>query len=126
MPQKDVSALEADANVKVYRVDGVVRDHVGFNMQSDLFRDNPNLRKAIGWAIDRETIVNTIMFGLASPAKVAILKSHWAYDPAVEGAYGFALRAEADGRLGSQHQVPPGRAGLDCGLRARFDDAHHR
>jgi peptide/nickel transport system substrate-binding protein len=91
VPAKDVATLEADANLIVHRNAGVTRDHVGFNMESPIFKDNPNLRKAIAWAVDRETIANTILYGLAAPAQVAIPTSHWAYNPAVEGAYGFDL-----------------------------------
>jgi peptide/nickel transport system substrate-binding protein len=91
VPAKDVATLDADANLTVHRNAGVTRDHVGFNMESPIFKDNPNLRKAIAWAVDRETIANTILYGLAAPAQVAIPTSHWAYNPAVEGAYGFDL-----------------------------------
>lgn len=91
VPAKDVATLESDANITIHRNAGVTRDHVGFNMQSPIFQDNPNLRKAIGWAIDRQTIADTILYGLASPADVAIPTSHWAYDPASAGAYGFDL-----------------------------------
>ena len=102
VPQKDVASLEEDGNVQVFRVMGVVRDHVGFNMESDLFKDNPNLRKAIGWAIDRQTIADAIMFGLAVPSQVAIPTNHWGFNPAVEGSFGYDLEkakellAEAD------------------------------
>lgn len=91
VPQKDVATLEEDGNVNVFRVMGVVRDHVGFNMESELFKDNPNLRKAIGWAIDRQTIADAIMFGLAVPAQVAIPTNHWGFNPAVESAFGYDL-----------------------------------
>lgn len=91
VPAKDVKTLEDDANVNVHQVTGVVRDHIGFNMESETFKDNPNLRKAIAWAVDRDTIADSIMFGLAKPAQVAIPDSHWAFNPAVEGAYGYDL-----------------------------------
>jgi peptide/nickel transport system substrate-binding protein len=91
VPAKDVATLEADANLTVHRNAGVTRDHLGFNMESPLFKDNPNLRKAIAWAIDRQTIADTILYGLATPAQVAIPTSHWAYNQAVDGAYGFDL-----------------------------------
>ncbi|MCB0112588.1 MAG: ABC transporter substrate-binding protein, partial [Caldilineaceae bacterium] len=91
VPSKDVVALDEDPNIDVYRVMGVVRDHIGFNMDSPLIADNPNLRKAIGWAINRQAIVDAIMYGYAVPAQVAIPTSHWAYNPAVEGAFGYDL-----------------------------------
>lgn len=91
LPFKDVQTLAEDPNLRVFRVMGVVRDHVGFNMEREPFKDNPNLRKAIAWAVDRQTIADTIMFGLAQPAQVAIPTSHWGYNAAVEGAYGYDL-----------------------------------
>lgn len=89
VPAKDVATLEEDANVVVYRNAGVTRDHVGFNMESELFKDNPNLRKCIAWAVDRQTIADTILFGLAKPAQVAIPESHWAYNTAADNYFGF-------------------------------------
>ncbi len=91
IPFKDVETLKSDANVTVYAVDGVVRDHVGFNMEKPPFKDNPNLRKAIAWAINRDSIVKDIMYGLATPAQVAIPTNNWGYNPAVEGAFGYDL-----------------------------------
>ena len=102
LPFKDVKTLEADTNLKVYRITGVVRDHVGFNMEKPPFKDNPNLRKAIAWAVDRQTIADSIMFGLASPAQVAIPISNWGYDAKTADAFGYDLEkakafyAEAD------------------------------
>lgn len=91
VPAKDVATLQADANVVVLRNAGVTRDHVGFNMTSPMFKDNPNLRKCIAWAIDRQTIADTILYGLAKPAQVAIPESHWAYNPAATDYFGYDL-----------------------------------
>lgn len=91
VPFKDVETLKKDANTQVYAVNGVVRDHIGFNMDKPPFKDNPNLRKAIGWAIDRQTIVDSIMYGLAEASQVAIPKNNWGYDAKTEGAFGFDL-----------------------------------
>lgn len=91
LPFKDAETLAADANLQVFRILGVVRDHIGFNMSQPPFQDNPNLRKAIAWAIDRQTIADSIMFGLAQPAQVAIPTTNWGYNPATAGAYGYDL-----------------------------------
>lgn len=91
VPQKDVATLEEDGNVQVFRIMGVVRDHIGFNMENEMFANNPNLRKAIGWAIDRQSIADAIMFGLAVPAQVAIPTNHWGFNPAVADAFGYDL-----------------------------------
>lgn len=105
VPQKDVSSLEDNSMVQVFRVMGVVRDHVGFNMESDIFKDNPNLRKAIGWAIDRQTIADAIMFGLAVPSQVAIPTTHWGFNPSVEGSFGYDIE-KAQELLAQADPVP--------------------
>jgi peptide/nickel transport system substrate-binding protein len=91
VPLKDVSTLERDPKIKVYRQMGVVRDHLGFHMQRPPFQNNPNLRLALAWAVDRKTIVDDILFGHAKPAMVPIPESHWAFNPKVRGAHGYDL-----------------------------------
>jgi peptide/nickel transport system substrate-binding protein len=91
VPLKDVDTLDKDPKVKVYRAAGVVRDHLGFHMQKPPFQNNPNLRLALAWALDRKTIADQVLFGLAKPAMVPIPESHWAFDPKVRGAHGYDL-----------------------------------
>jgi peptide/nickel transport system substrate-binding protein len=91
VPLKDVSVLERDPRIKVYRVDGVVRDHLGFHNQRGPFQNNLNLRLALAWAVDRKTIAEQILFGLARPAMVPIPENHWAFNPKVRGAHGYDL-----------------------------------
>ncbi len=88
VPYKDVAELEADPNFKVYRVLGVVRDHLGFNVTKPPF-DNKLVRQAMGYLIDREAIAQSIMEGYAKPAQIAIPESHWAFNPAIKNAYTF-------------------------------------
>ena len=88
VPYKDVAELEADPNFKVYRVLGVVRDHLGFNVTKPPF-DNKLVRQAMGYLIDREAIAETIMEGYAKPAQIAIPETHWAFIPAIKNAYTF-------------------------------------
>jgi peptide/nickel transport system substrate-binding protein len=91
VPPKDVSTLEKDSKIKVYRVNGVVRDHLGFQMQKAPFMNNPNLRLALSWATDRKTIADDILFGLAKPAWAPIPESHWAFNQKVRNAHGYDL-----------------------------------
>ncbi len=91
VPPKDVSTLEKDSKIKVYRVNGVVRDHLGFQMQKAPFTNNPNLRLAMSWATDRKTIAEDILFGLAKPAWAPIPESHWAFNPKVRNGHGYDL-----------------------------------
>jgi peptide/nickel transport system substrate-binding protein len=91
VPLKDVGTLERDPKTKVYRISGVVRDHLGFHTQKAPFANNPNLRLALSWAVDRKTISEDVLFGLAKPAMVPIPESHWAFNPKVRGAHGYDL-----------------------------------
>ena len=91
VPLKDVSTLERDSKTRVYRIAGVVRDHLGFHTQKTPFMNNPNLRLALSWAVDRKTISEDVLFGLAKPAMVPIPESHWAFNPKVRGAHGYDL-----------------------------------
>lgn len=91
VPLKDVSTLEKESKIKVYRVNGVVRDHLGFHTQKAPFANNPNLRLALSWATDRKTIAEDILFGLAKPAWAPIPESHWAFNPKVRNGHGYDL-----------------------------------
>ncbi len=91
VPLKDVSTLAKDPRFKVHRVFGTTRDEMGFHLQRPPFRNNPNLRLALAWSIDRKTIADDILFGLAKPAVVGIPESHWAFNPKVRAAHGYDL-----------------------------------
>ena len=45
----------------------------------------------MSWAVDRKTIAEQVLFGLAKPAMVPIPESHWAFNPKVRGAHGYDL-----------------------------------
>jgi peptide/nickel transport system substrate-binding protein len=88
VPYKDVAELENNPDITVYRTLGVVRDHLGFNVTQPPF-DNPKVRQAMGYLIDREAIAEAILEGYALPANIAIPKMHWAFNSNVENAYTF-------------------------------------
>lgn len=88
VPYKDIAELENDPNLQVYRILGVVRDHLGFNVTKPPF-DNPKVRQAMGYLVDREAIAEAILEGYALPAQIAIPTSHWAFNPDIADAYSF-------------------------------------
>ena len=53
----DVATVEADANLKLYPRDGFNIFYIGFNNTIPPF-DNPDVRAAIAYAIDRQRIVD--------------------------------------------------------------------
>jgi peptide/nickel transport system substrate-binding protein len=65
---RDVSRLEDTAGVTVESFSRVSSNHIGFNMEKDLFQDI-NLRRAVMHGINREEITEFIMLGQADPAE---------------------------------------------------------
>ncbi len=87
---KDVAKVEADESLTVYRGLGLARDHFGFNVNVEPY-DNVKVRQAMGYLIDREGIAAAVFEGYAEPAYTNIPKTHWAFDPFIEGAYSYDL-----------------------------------
>jgi peptide/nickel transport system substrate-binding protein len=57
---------------------------------------NVNIRQAIARAIDRQTIVDTVFFGLVDPITIPMPRAHPVYDPDIAGAWDFDLEAAAE------------------------------
>ena len=91
VPLKDVDTLQRNTRVKVWSTAGVVRDHVGFNNSKAPFKDNPNLRKAIAWSIDRQTIADQLLYGLGKPAQIPVPETNWAFTTELTNPAGFDL-----------------------------------
>lgn len=51
--------------------------------------DNPKLRQAINFALDRDTFVKATLGGLGEPARMALPSTHWAYDKSVAMLYPY-------------------------------------
>src|SRR6218665_1005259 len=49
--------------------------------------DNPKLRQAINFALNREAFVKATMDGVGEPAHMNLPSTHWAYDKSVAGLY---------------------------------------
>ncbi|MCW5237849.1 ABC transporter substrate-binding protein [Verminephrobacter eiseniae] len=49
--------------------------------------DNPKLRQAINFALNREAFVKVTMDGVGEPAHMNLPSTHWAYDKSVAGLY---------------------------------------
>jgi len=100
VPWQSMATLEADPRLKLDNVDGPFMG-LQFNGETGPFKD-ARLRKAVGFAIRREEIVNAAFFGRGSPLNgVPLAKgtefyderlaNYWRYDP----ARAKALMAEA-------------------------------
>jgi len=91
VPLKDVGTLQQDSHLQVWSVAGVVRDHVGFNNSAAPFKDNPNLRQAIAWAVDRQTIADQLLYGLGKPAQIPVPETNWAFTNELNNPAGYDL-----------------------------------
>ncbi|MCK8815802.1 ABC transporter substrate-binding protein [Natroniella sulfidigena] len=60
--------------------------YFGFNVQEEPF-DNLKVRKALNYAVDRDTIVNVIRAGIEEPATGILPPGMDGYDPELEGYY---------------------------------------
>ncbi len=82
MPPDIVHQLESSGEVTVERSPGLDFYYVGFNMQDPVLSDR-RVRHAIGYAIDREAIVEYLRRGLARPAVGLVTSLAWAHEPDV-------------------------------------------
>jgi peptide/nickel transport system substrate-binding protein len=82
---QDVAALKGDSSLSVIEFQNPAIYVLGLNFkETDLGFDDPRVRRAISYAIDRETIAKTVFFGQAVPA-YTLANSQWAfYDKSVE------------------------------------------
>ena len=57
--------------------------YMGFNLTKTWFKDK-RVRQAIAYAIDKEEIVDVVLFGLGRPATGPYVPNTWAYNPKVK------------------------------------------
>ena len=77
-----VYQLERDHGLQVVESPGVDYQYIGINMRDPLLRDL-RVRKAIGYAIDRQAIVDYLRRGLAAPAAGILPPVSWAFEPSM-------------------------------------------
>lgn len=58
---------------------------IGFNLNKEPFKDNVNLRKALAYAIDPQSIADTVLEGASSAAKGPLPAAMPGYDPDLKG-----------------------------------------
>ena len=76
-----VFQLEKDG-LNVTRSPGLDYQYLAFNFQDPVLKDL-RVRQAIGYAIDRESIIEYLRRGLAAPAVGMLARSNWAFEPDV-------------------------------------------
>ncbi len=78
----DIAYQLEKEGLRLERAPGLNYQYLGFNMRDPILQD-VRVRHAIGYAIDRESIVEYLRRGLATPAVGMLSPSNWAFEPDV-------------------------------------------
>jgi len=70
-------------NFQKFRYPTFVYTYMGFNLKHPFFQDK-RVRQAIAHAIDKQEIVDVVLFGLGKPATGPYVPNTWAYNPNVK------------------------------------------
>ncbi|MBI4640104.1 MAG: hypothetical protein HY731_05385 [Candidatus Tectomicrobia bacterium] len=86
---QDAIRLKDSKNIGV-----IIRDQMGQSTNLDLNTEKPptnelEVRKAIEYAIDKETLTKKVLFGINTPAWHFMTPTLWSYDPSLTEMYKF-------------------------------------
>jgi peptide/nickel transport system substrate-binding protein len=81
-----LKSLEQNPNLKVERFKGSNIQYIGFNTQSPII-SNVKIRQAIAHAINREKIINELLYGQATIAYSILPVESWAYTTGTQYNY---------------------------------------
>jgi peptide/nickel transport system substrate-binding protein len=70
-------------NFQKFRYPAFVYTYMGFNLKHPFFQDR-RVRQAIAHAIDKQEIVDVVLFGLGKPATGPYVPNTWPYNPKVK------------------------------------------
>ncbi len=86
LPPDVLKSFERNSKLRVEQFSGANIDYLGFNTKSPILK-KVKIRQAIAYGIDRQKIINELLFGRAKVAHSILPKESWAY---FEGAkYNF-------------------------------------
>jgi peptide/nickel transport system substrate-binding protein len=86
MPPDTLKLLSESASLKVEQFDGSNIQYVGLNTTSAPL-DNPKIRQAVGYAIDREKLIKELLSGQAKIASSILPAGSWAYSTGTQYNY---------------------------------------
>jgi len=120
IPFAEIDRLEAAEGINIVYEDSVRNIYIGFNMESDLFKNNKELRQAINYAVDKQAICDAIFAGAYEPATAPIVPAVFGYHQAGPYEYdperAMELLAEAGYEDGFEMELyhPTGRYPMDA------------
>ncbi|MDO9638297.1 MAG: ABC transporter substrate-binding protein [Pseudotabrizicola sp.] len=79
----DIDTIKADPNLTLDEQAGLNVGYLAYNTTQAPF-DNPNVRKALNMAINKDAIVEAVFQGAALPAKNPIPPTMWSYNEAIQ------------------------------------------
>ncbi|MEP6703880.1 MAG: ABC transporter substrate-binding protein, partial [Acidobacteriota bacterium] len=86
LPPDSIRSLGSNPTLKVEQSDGSNIQYLVFNTQSAQL-NNVKLRQAIGYAVDRQKIVDELLFNQAKVANSILPEQSWAYLPGTQYNY---------------------------------------
>ncbi|CAN5507996.1 ABC transporter substrate-binding protein [soil metagenome] len=86
LPPDTLRSMGSNANLKVDQFDGSNIQYVVFNTQLPPL-NNPKIRQAIGYAVDRQKIVTELLFDQAKLASSILPPQSWAYSAGTQYTY---------------------------------------
>jgi peptide/nickel transport system substrate-binding protein len=78
--------LSSNSNLQIQQFDGANIQYLSFNTQEKPF-DNAKVRQAVAFAINREELINKLLFGQAKIAYSILPESSWAYSATIKYDY---------------------------------------
>jgi dipeptide transport system substrate-binding protein len=79
----DIEAMQADENIEVLEQEGLNVGYLAYNTMQEPF-DNPDVRKALNMAIDKQAIIDVVFQGSGQIASNPIPPTMWSYNEAIE------------------------------------------
>ncbi|MGP1395894.1 MAG: ABC transporter substrate-binding protein [Inquilinaceae bacterium] len=79
----DIQAMKDDENIVVMEQEGLNVGYLAYNTTVPPY-DNPNVRKALNMAIDKNAIIDVVFQGSGQIAKNPIPPTMWSYNEAIE------------------------------------------
>ncbi|MBQ9857915.1 MAG: hypothetical protein IJO77_02830, partial [Oscillospiraceae bacterium] len=80
--------LYSDHEARYY--DSTILQYIGFNSSTPVFND-PNMRRAVYYAVNREQILNDVYDGYGQVANLALNPSYYLYSEEWEEGYGYSV-----------------------------------
>ncbi len=72
IPLAEIERLEGEEGIEIVYETSVRTIYIGFNLETELFKDNKELRQALNYAIDKQAICDAIFEGTYEPADAPI------------------------------------------------------